>query len=422
MRRLYSLFLALASPLVFGYFALRGVRDRRYLERWGERLGWSAPPKGPFDFLVHAASLGEVNAALPLVNALLAREPAPRVLITSITPTGSHRVRELFDDRVAHVYLPIDLPGAVRRFLSETKPAQLVVVETEIWPNLYAEAELQGTPLVMVNARLSSQSVRGYQRFPRLIGRALSSTDRILAQGSRDVERFIRCGADPSRVERAGNLKFDIQLSPSLLETGDLLRAGWGVQRPVLVAGSTHEDDEKVLFAAFRTLRDQHPGALLVLAPRHPERFQRAAQDAEAAGLSVSRRSVSRLPGSADCLVLDTMGELLSYYAAADVAFVGGTLADIGGHNLLEPAALGKPLLFGPHTAHVKETATRLLESGAARRVLTVRDVTREVDHLFGHPVTRDRMGQAGMALVQRGRGALARTLDVLNELSPAQP
>ncbi len=216
-------------------------------------------------------------------------------------------------------------------------------------------------------------------------------------------------------------VKFDIQLSPSLLETGDLLRAGWGVQRPVLVAGSTHEDDERVLVAAFRRLRERHPGALLVLAPRHPERFQRAAQDAEAAGLSVRRRSDSRLPGSADCLLLDTMGELLSYYAAADVTFVGGTLADIGGHNLLEPAALGKPLLFGPHTANVKETATRLLETGAARRVLTVDDVTREVDHLFGHPVTRDRMGQAGLALVQRGRGALARTLDVLDGLEPAQ-
>ncbi len=422
MRRLYSLLLALASPLVFGYFALRGMRDRRYLQRWGERLGWTTPPAGPFDVLVHAASLGEVNAAQPLVSALLARDPAPRILVTSITPTGSHRITELFGDRVAHRYLPIDLPGAMRRLLKTVRPAKLVIVETEIWPNLYAETRSRGIPLVMVNARLSRQSVRGYQRFPRLIGDALNSADRILAQGSRDVERFIRCGAEASRVERAGNLKFDIQLSPSLLETGDLLRAGWGVQRPVLVAGSTHEDDERVLFAAFQRLRERHRGALLVLAPRHPERFQRAAQDAEAAGLSVRRRSDSRLPGSADCLLLDTMGELLSYYAAADVAFVGGTLADIGGHNLLEPAALGKPLLFGPHTANVKETATRLLETGAARRVLTVDDVTREVGHLFGHPVTRDRMGQAGLALVQRGRGALARTLDVLDGLDPAQP
>ncbi len=184
MRRLYSLLLALASPLVFGYFALRGLRDGRYLQRWGERLGWTAPPEGPFDVLVHAASLGEVNAAQPLVAALLARDPAPRILVTSITPTGSHRIHELFGDRVAHVYLPIDLPGAVRRLLRTTGPAKVVIVETEIWPNLYAEATSRGAALVMVNARLSRQSVRGYQRFPRLIGQALNRVDRILAQGA----------------------------------------------------------------------------------------------------------------------------------------------------------------------------------------------------------------------------------------------
>jgi 3-deoxy-D-manno-octulosonic-acid transferase len=251
---------------------------------------------------------------------------------------------------------------------------------------------------------------------------ALFGVSRILAQDQQDVNRFVRCGADPDRVERAGNLKFDIQLSPSLLETGELLRAGWGVQRTVLVAGSTHEDDERVLFAAFERVLERHPQALLVLAPRHPERFARAAQDAAAAGLDVRRHSESRLPGTANCLVLDTMGELLSYYAASDVAFVGGTLADIGGHNLLEPAALGKPVLFGPNTANVKETATRLLETGAAHQVLTVEDLRREVDQLFRHPATRDRMGQAGLRLVEQGRGALARTLEVLEEVRREAP
>ncbi len=420
MRLLYSLLLALATPLILGYFAVRGLKDRRYLARWSERLGWRPVPAGPYDYHVHAASLGEVNAAMPLVTALLAREPRPRILLTTLTPTGSQRVREVFGDRVTHAYLPLDLAGAMGRLMDRARPAQLVIVETEIWPNLYRAAARHNIPLLMVNARLSRKSLKGYQRFRRLIAPALAGVQAVLAQGERDAARFIRCGANPERVERTGNLKFDIHLPPSLLETGELLRAGWGVDRPVLVAGSTHEGDESVLFQAFQTILARHPRALLVLAPRHPERFARAAQDAQASGLTVRRRSESRFPGPAQCLVLDTMGELLDYYAAADVAFVGGTIAEVGGHNLLEPAALGKPLLFGPHTAHVKETATRLLESGAARRVLTATDVSQVVNPLFDHPATRDRMGQAGLDLVTRGRGALDRTLAVLDEVSSA--
>ncbi len=420
MRRLYALLLTLLTPLVLGYFGLRGFRDHRYWHRWGERLGWTAPPPGPFDTLVHAASLGEVNAALPLVKALQAEDPENRILVTAFTPTGSQRIRELFGDGVAHCYLPLDLPWAIRRLLNRTRPSRVVIVETEIWPNLYANVQRRGIPMVMANARLSRQSVKGYQRFSRLIAPALAGVDRILAQGEKDARRFLECGAQPERVERAGNLKFDIELSPTLWETGELLRAGWGVDRPVLVAGSTHEDDEQVILPAFRQVLERHPRALLILAPRHPERFARAAQDVAAAGLSLRRRSEGRFPGDAQCLVLDTLGELLSYYAAADVTFVGGTIADIGGHNLLEPAALGKPLLFGPHTANVKETATRLLESGAAHRVLTVEDLRAELVRLFDHPATRDRMGQAGLALVRKGRGALAKTMTALDQVGRA--
>ena len=340
--------------------------------------------------------------------------------MTAFTPTGSQRIRELLGDQVDHCYLPLDLPWAVRRLLNRTRPSRVIIVETEIWPNLYAHIQGRGIPMIMANARLSRQSVNGYQRFSRLIAPALAGVDRILAQGEKDARRFIECGAPPDRVERAGNLKFDIELSSTLWETGELLRAGWGVDRPVLVAGSTHEDDEQVIIPAFRQVLERHPRALLVLAPRHPERFARAAQDVAAAGLSLRRRSEGRFPGDAQCLVLDTLGELLSYYAAADVSFVGGTIADIGGHNLLEPAALGKPLLFGPHTANVKETATRLLESGAAHRVLTVEDLRAEVVQLFDHPATRDRMGQAGLSLVQQGRGALAKTMTALDQVGRA--
>jgi 3-deoxy-D-manno-octulosonic-acid transferase len=417
MRRLYSLVLLLSSPLILAYFGLRGLRDPRYRQRWTERLGWKAIPPGPYDYLVHAASLGEVNAALPLVNELLAREPGVRILLTSFTPTGSRRIQDLFGERVTHAYLPLDFSGATRRFLQRARPAVIAIVETEIWPNLYFHAQQSGLPLVIVNARMSKPSERGYQRLRRLFAPALQSVNRVLVQGRQDARRFVACGAAPERVREAGNLKFDIRLPASLLETGELLRAGWGVGRPVFVAGSTHEADEAVLLAGFRGVLAKHPNALLVLAPRHPERFDRAAQGVLDAGLSLSRRSDSRLPGDAQCLLVDTMGELLNYYAAADVSFVGGTIAEVGGHNLLEPVALGKPLLFGPHTAHVRETATRLLESGAAQRVLTPGDIEAALKNLFTHPATRDRMGQAGLQLIERGRGALQLTLGVLDEL-----
>ncbi len=416
MRRLYSLVLLLASPLILAYFALRGLRDPRYRQRWSERFGWKAIPAGPYDYLIHAASLGEVNAALPLVNALLAREPDVRILLTSFTPTGSQRIQSLFGERITHAYLPLDFSGATRRFVRRAMPSIIVIVETEIWPNLYHHAQAAGSPLVIVNARMSKPSERGYQRLRSLIAPALSSVDQILAQGPGDARRFVACGAPPEIVREAGNLKFDIRLPASLLETGELLRAGWGLGRPVFVAGSTHEADEAALLAGFRAVLAQHPNALLVLAPRHPERFDRAAQGARDAGLTVKRRSASRLPGDAQCLLVDTMGELLTYYAAADVTFVGGTIADIGGHNLLEPVALGKPLLFGPHTEHVRETAVRLLESGAAQRVLSPADIESALARLFTHPATRDRMGQAGLQLVERGRGALQKTLEVLDQ------
>jgi len=417
MRRFYSLLLLFTTPLLLAYFGLRGLRDRRYLARWNERFGWRAAPQGPFDTLVHAASLGEVNAAQPLISELLARDEKHRILVTTMTPTGSQRVSELFGSRVDHAYLPIDFSGAMRRLIARSRPALITIIETEIWPNFYFHARRAGVPLVIANARLTQQSVTGYQRLAALVRPALAGAARILAQSDDDARRFQHCGATPDRVERIGNLKFDIRLPASLHETGELLRTGWGVQRPVLVAGSTHEADEAVLLEGFRTTLEQYPEALLVLAPRYPERFDRAAQFAAEAGLTVQRRSASRLPGAAQCLVLDTMGELLAYYAAADVAFVGGTIAPVGGHNLLEPAALGKPLLFGPHTAHVRETGERLLDCGAAVSVANAGEVVTRLQLLFADPARRDQMGRAGLRLVESGRGALEKTLAVLDEL-----
>jgi 3-deoxy-D-manno-octulosonic-acid transferase len=299
----------------------------------------------------------------------------------------------------------------------------VLVVETEIWPNLYAEAERRQAPLMIVNARMTEESLRGYRLAGRLVSRTLARVDSILAQTESDASRYIERGARPDRVRVTGNLKFDITVPASLVESAEVLRAGWGVQRPTLVAGSTHEEDEAELFEAFLKLLQRHPQALLVLAPRHPERFGRVAQDARDIGLVTALRSEGAVPPrDAQCLVVDTMGELPRYYAAADVTFVGGTIAPVGGHNVLEPAALGKPILLGPELHHVEEIARQLLESGAAQSVTGRRDIETAVEALFTDAARRDRMGQAGLRLVREGRGALRQALEELDRYLPPAP
>lgn len=412
MRTLYALAMILVTPILLAYFALRGIRDRRYLARWDERLGLRFADTPGSGILLHAASLGEVNAASPLVTALLEQYPEHPLTITTFTPTGAARVEELFGDQVAHQHLPLDLPGAGTRLLQRIAPRVILVMETEIWPNLFHAAQARKIPLALVNARMSEASLRGYRRVGRLIRGALATVDAVLAQSRADADRFVSCGARPESVTVTGNLKFDVKVPASLAETGDMLKSAWGVGRPVLVAGSTHEGDEAELAEAFLRLLESRPDALLVLAPRHPERFTRAAEEVRETGLVVCLRSESRVPPqNCQCLVVDTMGELGNYYAAADITFVGGTIEPIGGHNLLEPAALGKPLLIGPHTDHVKEIAGQLLDVGAAIQVTGRGDIADTATRLFADATARDRMGQAALQLVDHGRGALTRTL-----------
>ncbi|KAA9131514.1 3-deoxy-D-manno-octulosonic acid transferase [Marinihelvus fidelis] len=416
MRFLYSLAMILATPVLLAYFGVRGFRDHRYWQRWNERLGAITVDVPGGGIIVHAASLGEVNAASPLVSALLQRYPDIPLTITTITPTGSARVRELFGDKVAHQYLPIDLPALGGRLLARLQPRLFLVLETEIWPNLYRVADSRTVPLALVNARMTASSQRGYRRLRGLIAPALRSADAVLAQSEADAERFVDCGAIAERVTVTGNLKFDIEVSASLAETGDMLKSAWGVGRPVLVAGSTHESDEAELVEAFQRLLKSRADALLVVAPRHPERFGRVAEALREYGLRVCLRSDGRVPpADCQCLVVDTMGELGNYYAAADITFVGGTIEPVGGHNLLEPAALGKPLLIGPHTDNVKEIASQLLAAGAAERVAGRNDIADAAIRLFADAAARDRMGQAALRLVENGRGALTKTMNAID-------
>jgi 3-deoxy-D-manno-octulosonic-acid transferase len=421
MRKYYSLLVYLATPLVLLYLAYRGLRDRDYLKRWPERFAFFDAPESAGAIVVHAASMGEVNAAAPLIRALGTLFPTIPVCVTTITPTGSGRVRTLFAESVNHVYAPLDLPGVVRRFFDRVRPRLLIIVETEIWPNLYHEAHSRSIPLLMVNARISERSIRSYLRFRRLTAEALGVVSVAAAQSVQDAARLIELGAEKDRVTVTGNLKFDVNLSPGLPETAESLRLAWGIEREVLTAGSTHEGDEVSLLGAFKGVLEAFPTALLVLVPRHPERFSRAAQLARSAGLRVSLHSESPdCLRETQCLVIDSMGVLLQYYAACDVAFVGGSMTAIGGQNMLEPAAMGKPVIVGPHTFNFSDIVRQLIGVHGALQIRDARELEEAVRRLFGEPQLRDRMGRAGLDLVNSGKGALQRTLDLVkNRVNP---
>ena len=418
MRLFYNIAIYLLTPVLLLHLIWRGLRDRDYWRRWSERFGFFQPPKLTHGIVVHAVSVGEVNAAIPMIRGLQARWPEIPIVVTGFTPTGSARIQDVLADTVFHIYAPLDLPGAVKRFYTHLKPRMLIIMETEIWPNLYRRAEQLGIPVVIANARVSEKSLKGYQMLPRLSAKVLGSVAWAAAQSETDAARLIQCGVDASRVDVTGSLKFDIRVPASLLEEGEIIRLGWGFSRPVLLAASTHEGDDEPILEAFVEILKNHSDALLVLVPRHPERFGRAAQLAKNQGLTIQLRSETEIcEPQTNCFVVDAMGELLRYCAAADVAFVGGSFAPLGGHNVLEPAALGKPVIFGPHMFNFAEISARLVQRGAAMEVADAEQLATAVSALFFDPNRCDQMGSAGLRLVSEGRGALSRTLDQIEKI-----
>lgn len=411
----------LLAPLTLYHLVWRGMRQREYLQRWGERFGWLAARAPGGALWVHAVSVGEVNAAQPLVNAFRRAHPGRRLVVTTVTPTGSARGRALWGEGVEHLYLPYDMPGAVARFLDHVRPAAGVVMETEIWPNLFCQCQDRGIPLMIANARLSARSLRGYAPLRPLVRMALDAVALVAAQSQHDAHRYQVLGAAPERVRVTGNLKYDQDMDPALLPQAHAWRRGWGAARPVWIAASTHEEEVAAVLAAHRAVLARHPHALLLWAPRHPDRFAGVAAAAREAGFDVATRTRDRLPGpDTACFVVDTLGELMAFYAAADLAFVGGSLQPIGGHNLLEPAALGVPSVVGPETFNFAEITRALLRVDAVRQVADAEALAVAVSELLDDRVACARMGAAGRALVAEERGALARTLELLETLLPA--
>ena len=414
----YVLLSYLLAPFVAAFLFLRGFRNHAYWDRFGERFGYGSTVLDRPSIWVHAVSVGEVQAATSLVRELMRRYPGTPLVLTTVTPTGAARVEALFGESVLHLYAPYDLPGAVRRFFDRAKPKLAIIIETELWPNLYHECGKRRVPLVLASARVSPLSVSKYRRFVGLFREALSHGIVIAAQSESDAERFRSLGANPARTHVTGNIKFDFEPASDLLSRGVALRAEHAPDRPVWVAGSTHEGEEEQILDALQLVRRTYPATLLMLVPRHPERFNVVATILAERGLTVITRSSGlRCTAETDVFLIDTLGELTLIYAAGDIAFVGGSLVPIGGHNLLEPAALGKPILTGPHTFNAEDIAPMFIDEGAALRVSDATDLAARLVELIGNPADAKKFGERGRLVVRKNRGALGRLLDLIDPL-----
>jgi 3-deoxy-D-manno-octulosonic-acid transferase len=421
MRLVYGVLTRVAAPAVFAATLARAAKDPAYRTHLGERFGLGRHMARPSLWL-HAVSVGEVSAAASLVRALRARHPDMPFVLTTATPTGRAQAAALFGADVEVRFLPYDTAGSVRRFLARIRPRAAIIMETELWPNLLHECARRGVPVLFASARLSARSVPRYRRFGRLFSAGLRNAW-VAAQSAADADRFLALGADPARTLVVGNVKFDMRLGEAEAESGRELRRRCLGVRPVWTAGSTHAGEEDLVIDAHTALERAVRGALLVLAPRHPQRFEAVAALLERRGLEFDRRrGRETVRSEAQVLLLDTLGELTAFYAASDMAFVGGSLVPVGGHNLLEPAALGVPVITGPYTQNSAEIARLLVEAGGAFEVADGVALADAAARLSADPALRERMGENGRRFVESHRGSLARLLAVIEPLLAAAP
>jgi len=417
-RLLYSVSIYLLSPIILLRLVYRSLRAPAYARRWAERFGFAPSVDADKTIWLHAVSVGETLAAVPLVKALQQRYPDYRLMLTCMTPTGSERIQVAFGQTVDHCYVPYDMPDSVVRFLNRVKPAVLIIMETELWPNTIAACAKRNIPVILANGRLSSKSAAAYGRIPRLVAPMLQSISAVVAQHADDGARFTQLGLPAESLTISGNIKFDLHLDPEVQARAEGLAADWrgDNQRPIWLVASTHAGEDEIILQAFQQIKAALPVApLLVLVPRHPERFSGVAQLCEQAGFRLARRSQGEPTAKADILLGDTMGELMTFYGACDLAFIGGSLVPTGGHNMIEPAAWGVPVVTGPHLFNFAE-ASRLLIEGDAMIVCEDADsLAEQCIGLFCNQQRRTQMGEAAHHIANANRGALDRLLAVID-------
>ena len=420
MTTLYTALLYLIQPLIWLRLWLRGRKAPAYRKRWAERYGYCAGKVEPHGIVLHSVSVGETLAAVPLVRALRHRYPMLPITVTTMTPTGSERAQSAFGKDVHHVYLPYDLPGSINRFLDTVDPRLVIIMETELWPNIIRILHQRQIPLVIANARLSERSAKGYKKLGGFMRDLLQRITLIAAQNNEDAERFLSLGLKRTHLAVTGSLKFDISVTPELAARAVTLRRQWASRRPVWIATSTHEGEETIILDAHRRLLQQFPDLLLILVPRHPERFKDACDLTQKRGFSFTLRSSGEIPSSATQVVIgDTMGELMMLYGIADIAFVGGSLVERGGHNPLEPAAHAIPVLMGPHIWNFKDICAKLQQAEGLITVTDVVSLEKEVANLLQDDDYRRYYGRHAVEVLHQNQGALQRLLQLLEPHLP---
>lgn len=421
----YAIIATLLLPLAYLRLAWCGLRDPAYLQGWRQRLGQTTvrPAATPRDVRIwlHAVSVGELRSLAPLIRRLRAVLPTECLYLTTTTPGGISTIRALWGDTIAHSFLPFDAPYAVRRFLGQLRPTLALVAENEIWPTLFAACHARNIPVALINARVSARSWRGYQLLSTLFRPLLSRLCLVAAQSELDAGRFRNLGVSAEQVRVPGNLKFDLELPAELDDRVVHIRKELLRHRPAWLAASTHEGEEAMLLRVLQRVRSEHPQLLLILAPRHPVRAEAVLQLCRREGFTnVARRSLGQRPGEGDAVyILDTLGELLPFCGATEVVFVGGSLVPHGGHNVLEPAALGIPILIGRHYHNFCDAVEALVEVGAARIVQDTGQLMSNLSQWLSDAELRTAAGRRGRQVIHANRGS---TLRLLDDLAPWLP
>ena len=416
-RVVYTILFALCMPFVFLKLVWRGIKAPEYKERRLERFGIFKAPKLKHTIWVHAVSVGEVIAAEPVIQEIQARYPERDIVVTSMTPTSSEQIHKRFGDSVFHVYAPYDLPFMVKAFLKRIKPEFLIIMETELWPNIIHQLSQQHCPVVIVNARLSERSAKGYNRLKPAVGWMLNELSLVLCQNKNDAQRFYSLGIKPDKIHVTGSVKYDVNIDDSCRQQGKALRKDLPESQAIWIAASTHEGEDEIILRVHQKLRELFPDVILILVPRHPERFSQVVDLAILKGFKTYQRTKQTLiPQDTEVFVVDTMGELMSFYGASNIAFIGGSLVEVGGHNPIEPSALGLPVLAGPYIFNFEAIFDQLVKAGGVEIVETEHDLLLSLKALVADEAVAKERGQKALVEVEASKGAVNR---VVNYLAP---